>query len=189
MHGVRAILLAAGSSSRFGSNKLLHPLNGVPIAVRSARNLAAALAHPLAVVKPGAHELTAALRDAGCETVVCDEANEGMGLSLACGVRASADAGGWLVALADMPFIRPRTMADLAQRIVAGGTVVAPLYQGRRGHPVCFSPRLRGELVSLQGDEGARKVFQRHAGSAALVEVDDPGVLRDIDTPGDLISA
>ena len=191
---VRGILLAAGSSSRFGSNKLLQVLvdgvnAGTPVAVAAARNLAAALPHPLAVVRPGPDiaELHAALAAAGCEVVVCAEAHEGMGASLACAVRASSDAAGWLVALADMPFIRPETIAEVASWVGNGAAVAAPSYRGRRGHPVCFSYYQREELLALRGDEGARKVFDRHGGLGNLVRVNDPGILRDIDVPGDLL--
>jgi len=185
MSGIRAILLAAGSSSRFGSNKLLHKINGVEIAVLSARNLAAALPNALAVIKPDA-QLESVLRAAGCDIVVCENADEGMGVSLACAVRAGAGADGWIVALADMPFIKPSTITLIAEHVTRGAAVAAPVYRRRRGHPVCFSRSLCDELLSLKGDEGARGIFQRHAGPHSLVEVDDPGVLRDIDTPADI---
>ena len=184
---VRGILLAAGSSTRFGSDKLLHKLpDGIAVAVASARNLARALPNPLAVIRPNAVALRAALEAAGCEVIECADAHTGMGASLACAVRASADAAGWLVALADMPFIRSETMAALAQWIISGSAVAAPVYRGQRGHPVCFAAYQRDELMALHGDEGARKVFQRHGGLGNLVRVDDPGVLRDIDVPGDV---
>ena len=184
---VRGILLAAGSSTRFGSDKLLHKLpDGTPVAVASARNLASALRRPLAVIRPGASDLRVALEGAGCEVIECAAAHTGMGASLACAVRASADVAGWVVALADMPFIRPDTIAGMADWIINGAAVAAPLYRQQRGHPVCFSTYQRDELMALHGDEGARKVFQRHGGLGNLVRVDDPGVLRDIDVPGDV---
>ena len=186
MPGIRAILLAAGASSRFGSNKLLHPIGGVTIAQASARNLAAAMPRPLAVIRPHAQALEAVLRAEGCEVVVCPDADDGMGVSLACAVRASAAADGWIVALADMPFVKPSTIALIAGHVARGAPVAAPVFRGQRGHPVCFSSSLRGELLSLAGDEGARRVFQRHGGPQNLVEVDDPGVLRDIDVPADI---
>ena len=104
MSGITGILLAAGSARRFGSNKLLHPLlTGVPIAVTAARNLVAVLPRCVAVVRPGADELAALLRAEGLEVVVCPNADEGMGASLACAAAAAGEAQGYLVALADMP--------------------------------------------------------------------------------------
>ena len=188
---IRGILLAAGSSSRFGANKLMHPLpsgphQGVPIAVASARNLAAALPHPVAVIRPGVPELESALQAAGCEVVVCPNADEGMGASLACAVAAARDAYGWVVALADMPYIRPGTIATVAKWVGDGAVIAAPVYDGQRGHPVGLTEWVREELLALRGDEGARRILQRHAGSIQKIPVDDPGVLQDIDTPQDV---
>lgn len=188
---IRGILLAAGSSSRFGANKLLHPLPdgpnaGMPIAVASARHLAAALPNPLAVVRPGTPELEAALRGAGCEVVVCPNADEGMGASLAFAVAAAGDAYGWVVALADMPYLRPDTIATIAKWLRDGAVIAAPVYNGSRGHPVGLTEWVRDELLALRGDEGARRILQRHAGSIQMIPVDDPGTLQDIDTPQDI---
>jgi len=183
----RGILLAAGASSRFGANKLLHPLpDGTPIAIASARSLLAALPGSLAVVRPGSEALQALLREAGCEVTVCHRAEEGMGLSLAHAIAESADASGWVVALADMPFILPGTISAVAARLNAGALIAAPALRGERGHPVGLSAVLRQELLDLQGDEGARSLLRRHVTSIQLIEVDDAGIHRDVDTPGDL---
>ena len=183
----RGILLAAGASSRFGANKLLHPLpDGTPIAIASARNLLAALPGSLAVVRPGSEALEKLLLEAGCEVTVCPRAEEGMGLSLAHAIAASANVSGWVVALADMPFLRPDTIGAVATRLEAGALIAAPALRGGRGHPVGLSAALREDLLALQGDEGARSVLKRHAASIQLVEVDDAGIHRDVDTPGDL---
>ncbi|OGA05010.1 MAG: hypothetical protein A3I00_05225 [Betaproteobacteria bacterium RIFCSPLOWO2_02_FULL_64_12] len=189
---VRGILLAAGYSTRFGTNKLLQPLPegsngaGTPIAVSAARRLVAAIPESVAVVRPRAQKLSQLLREAGCKTVVCRNAADGMGTSLAAGVRATADAHGWVVALADMPFIKPETIARIARALVEGAAIVAPAYRGERGHPVGFARRFGDDLSALRGDEGAREILKIHPDGVTLLEVDDPGVLSDIDTPGDL---
>jgi molybdenum cofactor cytidylyltransferase len=192
---IRGILLAAGYSRRFGSNKLLQALPpgseeaGVPMALASARRLLSILPDSIAVVRPRAQKLATLLRDAGCTTVVCKNAAEGMGTSLAAGVRAAADADGWIVALADMPFIRPETTRDVVQAMSDGAAIAAPAYRGERGHPVGFSRKFFDELVALHGDQGARELLQRHAQALILRDIDDPGVLRDIDRPSDLEKA
>lgn len=189
---IRGILLAAGSSKRFGSNKLLQalpagtPHAGVPIALAAARNFIEALPESIAVLRPRAQKLGQLLRDAGCNTVVCRNAGEGMGTSLAAGVRAAPDADGWIVALADMPFLRPETIRVIAQAISDGAAIAAPAYRGERGHPVGFARRFFEELSALHGDSGARALLDRHPDSVTAYEVDDPGVLRDIDKPSDL---
>ncbi len=184
---VRGILLAAGASVRFGANKLLQKLpDGTPIAVASARNLVAALPDTIAVVRPGSAELERLLREAGCEVAVCQCAEDGMGYSLKHAVALSENVEGWVVALADMPFIQPATIQRLAEAVAGGATIAAPSFNGERGHPVGFGVLLRSELEALSGDEGARRVLKRHAASIRLIETDDPGIHRDIDRPEDL---
>jgi molybdenum cofactor cytidylyltransferase len=182
---IAAILLAAGRSSRFGANKLMHPLQGTPIALRAAASLAAACPDALAVVAPGS-PLTALLQQAGLATVVCERAHEGMGESLKTAISATPDADGWLIALADMPFIDPRTHRRVIQALEDGALIAAPSYRGERGNPVGLSARFRNELLALGGDAGARFIIKAHAGDMQLIDVDDRGVLKDIDTPDDL---
>jgi molybdenum cofactor cytidylyltransferase len=189
---IRGILLAAGYSKRFGSNKLLQALPagaleaGTPIGLAAAKHLLEALPESIAVVRPRAQKLGKMLRDAGCNTVVCKNASEGMGTSLAAGVRATADAEGWIVALADMPFIRTETVRTVARAISEGAAIAAPVYRGERGHPVGFARRFLDELSSLHGDDGARQFIKQHPEWVKLLEVDDPGTVRDIDKPSDL---
>jgi len=184
-----ALLLAAGRGTRFDpsglQNKLLAPLpDGTPVACAAARALLAILPHVTAVVRPGAEALAHALNDAGCDVVFATGAERGMGASLAAGVRATAEAEGWIVALADMPWIASETIEAIARRIDAGASIVAPTYRGRRGHPVGFGAMHCDALSSLDGDVGARSILE--GAELAMIEVDDAGVLADIDTYDDL---
>jgi molybdenum cofactor cytidylyltransferase len=185
---VVAILLAAGSASRFGSDKLLHALpHKVPIAIQAARHLREVFGRDVvAVVRPDAKTLAGLLREEGCEVVVCERASEGMGASLACAVQAIAQADGYLVALADMPFIRPSSIEAVRDAVLKGAPLAAPYFRARRGHPVGIASRFRDELLRLQGDEGAKRLLAGRASEIVKVPVGDPAVLRDIDTPGDL---
>jgi molybdenum cofactor cytidylyltransferase len=182
---IAALLLAAGKSSRFGANKLMHPLNDQPIALHAAIALKSAFPDALAVVSPGS-PVQAVLEQAGLRAVVSERAAEGMGESLKTGIAATQDADGWVVALADMPFIRPATHLAIERALRRGAAIAAPTCEGERGHPVGLSSRFREELLSLEGDAGARFILKRHAAEIALIEVGDPGVLKDIDTPQDL---
>lgn len=183
-----AILLAAGAGSRFGGGKLLHPLeDGVAIAAHAARNLIAAGLSVTAVVRPGDFPVAELLEQEGCAVTVCADAALGMGVSLAHGVSVTRDAGGWIVALADMPRIRPDTIRRVAQALAGGAEIVAPAYQGDRGHPVAFGTRFLHELQMLGGDSGARAVVQRNQALVRIIDVDDPGVLLDIDRRSDLV--
>jgi molybdenum cofactor cytidylyltransferase len=182
------LLLAAGSASRFGSDKLQHTLpHGVAIAVQAARHLRMELSRVVAVVRPNCPELTNSVSAEGCEVVVCENAAEGMGASLACAARAAGRADAYLIALADMPFVRRSTIAALRDALAAGAPLVAPYFHARRGHPVGISGAYYEALLASKGDEGARRVLQEEAAKLMKIPVGDPGVIRDIDTPQDLL--
>lgn len=181
------ILLAAGAARRFGADKLLAPLaDGTPLGVASCRVLGATLGRVFAVVRPHDDALTALLSGCGAHVVHCARADEGMGASLACGVAASADAQGWIVALADMPWIAHATVRAVADAIAAGASLAAPFHRGVRGHPVGFAAGHREALLALGGDEGARTLLANAGAALVRIDVDDPGVLRDVDLPRDL---
>jgi len=182
------LLLAAGSAKRFGSNKLLHPLpHGVPIAVQAARHLKPETSALIAIIRPGQDTLFKALQEEGCDVVICENADEGMGASLACGARAAGLAKGYLVALADMPFIRRSSIAAVRGALQDGAALAAPYWRGRRGHPVGISHAFYEELVQLKGDEGAKSILAANEARLVKIPLGDPGVLRDIDRPEDLL--
>ena len=188
MKDIVGLLLAAGASTRFGSDKLRHALpHGVPMAVQAARVFKLELSRVVAVVKPGSAELVDALKKEGCEVVVCENAAEGMGASLACAVRAAGEADGYLVALGDMPFLRRTSIAAIRDALASGAPLVAPYFRTRRGHPVGVAGRFYKDLLSLQGDEGAKKLLAANERELVKIPIGDPGVVRDIDTPGDLL--
>ena len=185
---IQAILLAAGNSSRFGSNKLLHPLpDGTPLAGAAARNLQAAVPHVLAIVRPEDHLLAKLFAAEGVDVLPCPTAVEGMGASLACGIRATDSAQGWIVALADMPFIQTATIAAIRQALEAGAQLAAPVFNGQRGHPVGFGRHFLPALASLTGDQGARDIVAAHWANSELIACHDPGILADIDHADDLL--
>ena len=181
------ILLAAGKGDRFGGGKLLSTLpDGLPIALAAARNLQPACDRLLVVLRPGDTALADLLTADGFAVMVCHDAEAGMGHSLAAGVRASPEAGAWIVALADMPFIQSTSHHGVAARLRTGDSLVATKFQGRRGHPVGFSGRWRDQLSVLTGDQGGKAILEQHPDELNLIAVDDPGVVRDVDRPEDL---
>lgn len=187
MTGPVGILLAAGTGRRFGDHKLMHRLvDGTPLGVAAARVLVEVLPRSVAVIRHGDERLRAALLETGLEVVENPLAGQGMGNSIACGVGACHDAAGWLVALADMPWIKPSTVHAVADRLRAGATLVAPSYRGRRGHPVGFAAAWGERLAALDGDRGARGLLDAQAAELTLVDVDDSGSVRDVDHPHDV---
>ena len=164
------IVLAAGRGERFAaSGGTVHKLDALLAGKRVIDHVldavyASGLAHH--VVRPDAHA----------------SAGAGMGDSIAAGVRATPDASGWLILPADLPLIRSDTLRAIAFAPPCGVTV--PRYHGEQGHPVRFDAVCGPDLLSLKGNSGAAPVLRAQAAinSIAFVDVDDAGVVTDIDT-------
>ncbi len=152
----------------------------------AARSLLPAVDRAVAVVRPGDTTLASLLEAEGFEVLPFEGAARGMGASLAFGVAAEPNAEGWVVALADMPFVRPETVAAVARELRAGAPIVVPVFNGRRGHPVGFSNAFFSELVGLEGEEGGRSILLRHPTQVINLERDDDGVTKDVDRSEDL---
>lgn len=186
------ILLAAGFSQRFGSgDKLLQLLpNRRPIALASAESLIKAIPDSIAVLRVENKALATLLIDAGLKVIFCNENEQEMADSLTAAIRFSASLevanDGFVIALADMPYIKHETICAVANKVAGGASIVMPTYQNQRGHPVGFSAKFRSELENLQGDEGARAIIKRYPDEVELLQCDDAGILVDIDTPADL---
>ena len=119
--------------------------------------------------------------------VHCPDHAEGMGATLRTGVATlPRDAAGAFVFLGDMPLIPVGVLPRLAAALAAGAAAAAPVFEGRRGHPVLFGRALFADLAGVTGDEGARRVLRGLGDALVLVEVDDVGVLLDVDAPGDI---
>lgn len=184
------VVLAAGRSSRFGAghHKLAQPLGDSTVL---AQTIASALASQLrtVVVTTARFDDVARSSVAARDVVVLPDVGVdgdtalGMGVSIAAGVSASPDSAGWLVLPGDMPLIRPTTLLAVA-RALGEHAVAYATYRGGRGHPVGFAAELYPELTALTGDEGARRIIGRYPAHA--VELDDAGILVDIDTEDDL---
>lgn len=187
------ILLAAGFSRRFGtSNKLLQPLpNGCLIAQAAAKSLIDAIPVSVAVVRPDNKILADLLQGVGLKVLLCSDQDTEMADSLSAAIKYASSFSepndGYVIALADMPYVDFRTIAAVASKLTEGASIVVPTYQGRRGHPVGFSEKFRSELEDLHGDEGARSILKRHLEEITFLECNDSGILVDIDAPEDLL--
>jgi molybdenum cofactor cytidylyltransferase len=183
------ILLAAGRGSRFDpsgvQNKLLQPLvSGGSVAITTAESLLKVLPDVMAVVRPGVEQLAERLRAVGCKVSFCPTADQGMAASLVHGLSHTRDAEGWLIALADMPYVRTSTIQALVAAVEDGAQVAVATYQGRRGNPIVFSRTCLQALLTLHGDEGARRLLKTFP--VKEIATDDPGICRDIDYADDL---
>ena len=184
------VVLAAGLGSRFTG-----PSHKLSQALGAGSVLGQTLVHaiesrlPVTVVTTDGLAAEAARWVARRDIVVLPDVGSpgagalGMGYSIAAGVSARPQAGGWLVLPGDMPMVKASTLVQVAAGL-AHHAVVYAQYRGRRGHPVAFGAELFSDLVQLSGDEGARRVMARYP--SVGVEVDDPGVLMDVYTEADL---
>ena len=215
---LRGLLLAAGRGFRFDAsgqqNKLLASVNNEPVALIAARNLRRAVDCMLIVIRPGAQALAQALAPVDATVLECPDAAAGMGHSLAFGIsnalRLFAPRA-VLLALADMPYIQDRTLTAIARYAVGDHVIAVPRFNGQRGHPVLFGRAHFAQLQQSVGDAGAARLLAEHSGERTgerrregtvekvggptdekkvqWLDVDDAGVIRDIDRPQDLHSA
>jgi molybdenum cofactor cytidylyltransferase len=180
------VVLAAGKGSRFEGpdHKLAQRLGATTVLGATVRNAIASHLH-VVVVTTEALASVARRHVAARDVIVVDDHPSlvGMGHSIGVGVASRPQASGWLILPGDMPLVQPATLQAVAARLALHAVVYAQ-YKGLRGHPVGFSAELYSELVALAGDEGARRLVARYP--AFGVEVDDAGVLADVDTQADL---
>ncbi|MFI4965829.1 MAG: NTP transferase domain-containing protein [Caulobacterales bacterium] len=185
-----AVVLAAGSGTRFGGGKLLAAW-GAGVLLEGA--LAAAFAAPArsvtVVIGADAEAVAAAARAFDPRTLVVHAPDyaEGMAASLRAGIASlPPDAEGAFVFLGDMPRVPAAVLQSLAQAVAAGAQAAAPVFKGRRGNPVLIGRAIFPQLLALTGDAGARGVLQGLGDRLALIESPDDGVLFDVDQVGDL---
>jgi molybdenum cofactor cytidylyltransferase len=111
-----------------------------------------------------------------------------MGSSIACGIRASQDESGWLIMLADMPYVKTQTIQLLADKLASDIKIVAPTLAHQRRHPVGLNQCYKNELLALIQDVGAREIIKARQNQLELVPVSDTGIITDVDQHGDLLS-
>jgi len=184
------IVLAAGRGSRFlgADHKLAQRLGSATVLATTLRTAVATQFRVIAVTTEPFADVarrSVAARDVVVLPEVGSPGGEqlGMGYSISSGVAASHDAAGWLILPGDMPIVQAATLRAVAEQLGQHPVVYAQ-YHGRRGHPVAFASELYSELTGLRGDEGARRLVARYP--AFGLEVDDAGVLIDVDTEADL---
>jgi molybdenum cofactor cytidylyltransferase len=198
MKHIAAIILAAGSARRFGSNKLLEPLtlgeSTMPMLAHSIKPWLQVFDRINIVVNVNSDALQKAVCQALPEAVnqlrwlVCENANAGMSASLSYGVRENVEADGWLIGLGDMPSVPAVVIREVKETLINDAMLAAPYYQEKRGHPVGLSASYRDELQQLQHDSGAKEILARDHVLISRVTSDEAGICVDIDTSEDLDS-
>lgn len=180
-----ALLLAAGFSRRYGSDKRL--AGSPPLILRTLATLLPCHDRVLVVLRREDEALCQLLAGSGAELTQVP-VDGGLGDSLAHGVRTLLASGrpihSLLVTLADMPHLSPASLQRL-QAAQSGLSIVRPVYQGQQGHPVSFPADLLPELACLSGEQGAQSLLIRHKGRLVCLPLDDAGCVQDVDLPGD----
>ncbi len=185
---IAVLVLAAGRSTRFGSDKRQALLpSGQRMLPAVLSTLKGVFDDVCVLSRAGDAFATQACAASGCQQLSCEDADLGMGHTLAQGLRGlmpRPDIDAALVALADMPAVQPDTLRALAAAAAESPLPVVPRHLGRLGHPRILPRATWPSLLHARGDEGARHLIDWSA--ARVVDVDDAGVLIDVDTPGDL---
>lgn len=194
--GLQAIVLAAGTASRFGSQKLLAPFRGGLLLHGALRAAFAAPVESIVVVTGAdaerignaALDFASDLGEWRLRLVHAADFSTGMAASLRAGIASLPEnATGAFVFLGDMPRVPREITGVLAAALrEPGASAAAPLCEGRRGHPVLFSRALFPALSETKGDSGGRELLQSLGEALRLVPVADPGVLFDVDRREDV---
>lgn len=188
---VAALVLAAGRSSRMGQPKQLLRMGGRTVLERVLKNIrAAGITEVVLVLGCEAQRIRREVSEDALgevRVVLNPRYGQGMAGSLRIGLtEVSRTAAAALIVLGDQPLVRPETLLRLTEIPVTDGTgIVIPVLRGKRGNPVRISRALFEEAMALQGDVGCRALFSAHADAILRVEVEDEGILLDLDEPGD----
>jgi molybdenum cofactor cytidylyltransferase len=177
---VAGLILAAGESRRMGSPKALLPYRGASFLDRLVELFAARCSQVIVVLGADAGLVRAGARR-NASFVVNEQYRTGQTGSMQCGLRAvPPEAEGVLFTLVDHPAVAPETLEALL-RPVPGALLRVPRYNGRRGHPIWFSSALIPEFLALPASGAARDVVRSHSAATAFLDLDDPGIVADID--------
>lgn len=181
-----AVLMASGAAKRFGENKLLYPVDGVPVIERAFSALPAVLFDRASVVSCYPEILAMAV-ERGYEAIPNHRSGEGQSASIRLGLAPLQDMDGVLFGVCDQPWLTRRSVVRVLEAFSRAPDKICSLsWQGRRGSPVIFPRALYPELMELSGDEGGRTVIRANGRLLEPVEADGPWELRDVDTPLDL---
>ena len=182
---IAAILLAAGQGSRMGGGKLLLPIGDATVVERAAKSLIdVPVADLIVVVGTYGLAIKRQLSEFPVRFVLNPDPSSEMAESIRCGLKivdpASVEA--FLVLPADMPLVLPETIRLLVDSLLASDKLIAvPVFQGRRGHPVIFRSNLYETVLNFRSPQGIRPLVHGDPSKVLLVEVDDEGVIADLD--------
>lgn len=188
---IGAIVLAAGSSTRMGTQKLVLPFAGVPLIQHVVDSvLEGGVSEVVVVTGHSRAAVETALAGTKVHCVHNADYAEGMLSSVRAGIRALREGVAPMVVLGDQPFIPRTLLPGLAETVATRPDAIAvPVYHGRRGHPIAFAACYRREVLTEFDDVGLRGLLRKHAEAVVEIDVESEGILDDVDTPVDYENA
>ncbi|HSR68471.1 MAG TPA: nucleotidyltransferase family protein [Acidobacteriota bacterium] len=188
---IGVVVLAAGGSRRLGRAKQLVVWEGETLLRRAARTALGSACGPVVVVLGHRfEEMRREVSGLDVRVVVCEEWEQGMGRSLAWGIRGlvegevEGELKAAIVMTCDQPLVTAGVLNRLIEEWAEGRLVAACEYAGTVGVPALFDASLFEELMALKGDRGAKGVIRKHGESLGLVQFSGGEI--DVDAPGDL---
>jgi len=180
---VAAVILAAGLSTRFGAQKLLHPMEGRPMLAHTLDALAGfAFDRRICVLSDATAALASLAQSAGYTICHNPAPERGISQSVKLGMATARDMDGILFAVGDQPYLRRESIAHLLDKFAANPqNIIALSANGKRGNPVIFPSSLFSELETVKGDKGGSAVIAKHLELLILCEIEDATELEDVD--------
>jgi len=183
---VACIILAAGQSVRFGSQKMMHPIANGKAMLLNTIELFQSMFDKVVVITNQEQVLIELVRASSASLIQNDKGHLGMSESLKLGIENTSPSRGWLIALGDMPYLNASTIYSIVESLKEN-RIVRPHYQGKAGNPVAFGLEFRSQLLEINGDQGAKQVVARNQAKLVDIEINDTGIWQDIDRPQDIL--
>ena len=189
---IGAVILGAGYSRRFGSDKRLHDFGGSSIAETTVLTYSNVFDHIKVVIRPEDERLANRLKNFNVELIKSENAKYGLGHSLSDGI-VDTPTHWSFIGLLDMPYIKATTLQKLKKMAIDADHTKIRIIRARylahsdwQTHPIGFHSSLYQELTETTGDQGARTILRAHSQQTAQLDSNDIGLCKDIDRPSDL---
>ena len=183
---IAVVILAAGRSTRFGSQKMTHRLADGKTILQTCIEQYQKVFSDVTVVISNDSTIERSIKDTNVNIVFAEHAHKGMSQSLIAGIQAQINADAWLIGLGDMPYVKTNTLEKFVSQSIKNNIIV-PVCDGRRGNPVIFGCDFQAELLALEGDVGAKQIIELNQSRVLKVQVDDQGIFHDIDCTEDIL--
>jgi len=185
---ISSILLAAGQSKRMsGENKLIKSVKGIPLIKCALNNILKSHVNEIIIVLGYQNETIEKLinKTSRIKFVFNSNFESGMASSIKKGIKKlSKKTDSFFISLGDMPSINYDTYNQLI-KCNKNKKAIVPMFKGQQGNPVLFPKSFEEKLLSIQGDSGAKKILEINKKEVLYLEINDPGIIRDLDVPND----